>query len=126
MKRMTTALVLATCCTALMGCMPETATGMQHQALPSTAPYLSLIIPKCAKDKTKNLEILKEAEKRIEPYIKPVGQHLTLSIESGKEINISEDLYHYFARKIKNHNRRSSPNKFPRVRKNISETASDY
>lgn len=44
MKRMTTALILATCCTALMGCMPETATGMQHQALPSTAPYLSLIV----------------------------------------------------------------------------------
>ena len=64
MKRMTTALILATCCTALMGCMPETATGMQHQALPSTAPYLSLIVPKCAKDKTKNLEILKEAENR--------------------------------------------------------------
>ncbi len=34
MKRMTTAFILATCCTTLMGCMPETATDMQHQALP--------------------------------------------------------------------------------------------
>lgn len=126
MKQIILTLIFGVYCITLCGCMKETITDTSHQTQSAVLPYLSLTPPLDTKDKMKNLEIMKEAEKRIRPYIKPVGQHLTLTIESGKEINISENIYNLFVKKINKHNQFISLKNFPRIRKKQSEAASEY
>ena len=63
-----------------------------------TLKYLELESP--IENLSGQQEIIVEAQKRLEKFIKIKQNQFVLEITSGKEVNMSEDLFHYFQNTI--------------------------
>lgn len=115
---------------------------IQLKSVCSNLPYLEFVVPMSKEDDFKNAEIMKEANNRVRPYLKIEDGHIELMLKSGKEINVSDEIFQIFVEgtkrnntllkegKIYVHNGRlyfytSSRRSFPRFKKLMPEADDD-
>ena len=55
-------------------------------------PFLSLPISQGQEEKFRCDEVMEEANRRVKPYLKFTDKHIELTLNSGKAINVSEEI----------------------------------
>lgn len=77
---------------------------IQPESACSNLPYLEFVAPMCKEDNFRNAEIMKEANNRVRPYLKIEDGHIELMLKSGKEINVSDEIFQIFVKGTKRNN----------------------
>ena len=77
---------------------------LQAESTCSNLPYLEFVVPMSKEDNFRNAEIMKEANNRVRPYLKIEDGHIELMLKSGKEINVSDEIFQIFVEGTKRNN----------------------